>query len=400
MTRVKLTKQFLFAALVFAVAGCEGAKWHSLFDGKTLTGWKQLGGRALYEAKDGDIVGTTVRRTPNSFLCTEKFYGDFILEFEVKVDPSLNSGVQIRSNSLKQYKNGRVHGYQVEIDPSKRAYSGGIYDEARRGWLNDLKDNEPARKAFKNGRWNHYRIEAVGDSMKTWVNGVPAADLVDSMTLTGFIGLQVHSTKSEEPLTVRWRNIRIKDLGSHVWVPLFDGRSLDGWHTLPGGKWEVKNGVIVGTSSKAEKRHGLLVSDRRYSDFTVRLKFKVIQGNSGFYFRVDKVKSAVGVHGFQAEIDAKNDVGGLYETGGRAWVVKPGPEEVKKFFKPQQWNQMTVSAHGRRIVVHVNGHKTAELKNDPGRLQGHLALQLHGSKDMNVMFRDIEILVPKRGGLE
>jgi len=183
---------------------------------------------------------------------------------------------------------------------------------------------------------------------------------------------------------------------SMKWQSLFDGRSLDGWHTLPGGKWDVRNGIIVGTSSKDEKRHGLLVSDKRYGDFTARLKFKVLKGDSGFYFRVDKVESNVGVHGFQAEIDMGNEVGGLYETGGRGWVVKPSPEEVKKYFKPQQWNQMTVSAHGQRIVVHVNGRKTAELKNDPGRLQGHLALQLHGSKDMNVMFKDIEILVPKK----
>ena len=184
------------------------------------------------------------------------------------------------------------------------------------------------------------------------------------------------------------------------WEALFDGKSLAGWHTLPGGKWQVQDGVIVSTSSKDEKRHGLLVSDKRYGDFTARLKFKVLKGDSGFYFRVDKVESNVGVHGFQAEIDMGNEVGGLYETGGRGWVVKPSPEEVKKYFKPGQWNQMTVSAHGQRIVVHVNGRKTAELKDDPGRLEGHLALQLHGGQDMNVMFKDIEILVPKKGGLE
>jgi len=259
-----------------------------------------------------------------------------------------------------------------------------------------LKDNEAARKAFNVKEWNHYRVVAIGDWMRTWVNGVPAADLVDSMTQTGFIGLQVHGVKTKEPLTVRWRNIRIQDLGSHVWVPIFDGRSLQGWHTLPGGKWEVQDGVIAATSSKDEKRHGMLVTNKRYGNFTVRLKFKAVQGNSGFYFRVDKVESNVGVHGFQAEIDASNNIGGLYETGGRGWVIRPGPEEVQKYFKPQQWNEMTVSAHGRRIVVHVNGHKTAELKDDPGRLQGHLALQLHGGQDMNVMFKDIEMLVPKK----
>ena len=125
----------------------------------------------------------------------------------------------------------------------------------------------------------------------------------------------------------------------------------------------------------------------------MRLKFKAVQGNSGLYFRVDKVKGAVGVHGFQAEIDPANDVGGLYETGGRAWVVQPTPEQVKKYFKPGQWNQMTVTAEGRHVVVHVNGQKTAELKDDPGRLEGHIALQLHGGQDMHVEFQDIEIRV-------
>jgi len=385
----------LMVGLLAASGGARGAgdaKWEDLFDGETLKGFRQLGGKARYYVQDGSIVGSSVPRTPNSFLCTEKIYGDFVLELELNVDPNLNSGIQIRSNSLKQYRDGRVHGYQVEIDPSPRAYSGGIYDEARRGWLNDLKDNEPARKAFKVGQWNRYRIEAIGDSLKTWVNGVPAADLVDSHTLTGFIGLQVHSVKTDEPLTVRWRNLRIKGLGSHTWEPLFDGRSLKGWHALPGGKWEVRDGVIVGTSSKSEKRHGMLITDRRYGDFTTRLKFKAIEGNSGFYFRVDKVESDVGVHGFQAEIDPKNDVGGLYETRGRGWVAKPGAEELAKFFKPQCWNEMTVSAHGRRIVVNVNGHKTVELKDDPSRLEGHLALQMHGGQDMHVQFKDIEIM--------
>jgi len=188
------------------------AKWQDLFDGKTLAGWAQRGGKAIYSVEDGAIVGRTVPNTQNSFLCTNKMYSDFILELDFKVDPNLNSGVQIRSNSISEYQNGRVHGYQVEIDPSERSWTGGIYDEARRGWLYDLKDNQPAREAFKNGQWNHLRIEAVGDSIKTWLNGVPAADLIDSMTRSGFIALQVHSTDSKEPLQVRWRNIRIQEI--------------------------------------------------------------------------------------------------------------------------------------------------------------------------------------------
>jgi hypothetical protein len=106
---------------------------------------------------------------------------------------------------------------------------------------------------------------------------------------------------------------------------------------------------------------------------------------------VDEVGGVVGVHGFQAEIDPEKDAGGLYETGGREWVVKPSAEEVKKWYKPDAWNKMTVRAEKGHIVVQVNGYKTAELFNDPGRLKGHIALQLHGGMDMHVLFKDIEL---------
>ncbi len=173
--------------------------------------------------------------------------------------------------------------------------------------------------------------------------------------------------------------------------PLFDGKTLNGWHALPGGTWQVKDGVIVGTSDKAERRHGLLVSDKTYSDFIVRFKFRVVTGNSGFYFRSVKVQEAVGVHGFQAEVDNSLNVSGLYETGGRAWVARPDPELIKKIHRPGKWNEMSITAIGRNVLVHLNGKKTVELKDDPGRLEGHFALQLHGGMDMEVMFKDIEI---------
>jgi len=214
--RFKLTTLMACSLVWFFLFSCEKKAgeeqhWQDLFDGKTLEGWVQRGGNAIYYVQDGMIVGSSVTDTPNSFLCTAKNYSDFILELEVKVDTNLNSGVQIRSNSFPDYADGRVHGYQVEVDPSARAWSGGIYDEGRRGWLQNLENNEPARKAFKNGEWNHYRIRAISDSIKTWVNGIPAAALQDTMTATGFIGLQVHSAKTES-LHVRWRNIRIQDL--------------------------------------------------------------------------------------------------------------------------------------------------------------------------------------------
>ena len=149
--------------------------------------------------------------TPNSFLCTRQAYGDFILEFEFKVDEGLNSGVQFRSESLKSYNNGRVHGYQFEIDPSARAWSGGVYDEARRGWLYPLTKNPAARSAFKSNQWNKARIEACGNVIRTWINGIPCANVWDDKTLSGFIALQVHQigNKQDEGKTIAWRNLRI-----------------------------------------------------------------------------------------------------------------------------------------------------------------------------------------------
>jgi hypothetical protein len=194
------------------------AEWHTLFNGKTLEGWVQKGGTASYKAIDGMIVGSSVTDTPNSFLCTEESYANFILELEFLVDEEMNSGIQIRSNSFQDYQDGRVHGYQVEIDPSPRSWSGGIYDEARRGWLYDLRNNEAARNAFKHNDWNKMHIEAIGEVIRTWINGVPAAYLVDYMTREGFIALQVHSLE-KAGLQVRWRNIRIMDLGTTTQFP-------------------------------------------------------------------------------------------------------------------------------------------------------------------------------------
>jgi hypothetical protein len=223
MTRLLPAAWLLFALITTAATADEG---RLLFDGKSLEGWEQHGGKAKYRVENGEIVGSSVPNTPNSFLCTTKEYGDFILELEFKVDPELNSGVQIRSQVFAEEREidvdgkkrripaDRVHGYQVEIDPSPRAYSGAIYDEARRGrFLADLKDNEPARKAFKQGAWNKFRIECRGDSIKTWINGVAAVDLKDDMTPKGIIALQVHGVgQRQEPLEVRWRNIRIWEL--------------------------------------------------------------------------------------------------------------------------------------------------------------------------------------------
>ncbi len=174
------------------------------------------------------------------------------------------------------------------------------------------------------------------------------------------------------------------------WKPLWDGRSLSGWHVIGKGDWKIVEGSIHATHPKAEKEFGHLVSDRVFTNFTVRLKYKAIRGNSGLYFRVEE-KGFSGVSGFQAEIDPEKDAGGLYETNGRSWVSQPKPADVKTWYRPGEWNEMTVTAIGGNLTVTVNGKKSAELQNDPGRAHGKFALQVHGGQDCDVWFKDIEI---------
>ncbi len=172
--------------------------------------------------------------------------------------------------------------------------------------------------------------------------------------------------------------------------PLWDGKTLQGWHVIGKGDWKIEAGAIHGTSVKTEKEFGHLVTDRDYTNFTVRVNYKAVKGNSGLYFRIAE-KGFSGVTGFQAEIDPDKDAGGLYETNGRSWVSQPTPENVKKWYRPGVWNEMVVTARGSNITVTVNGQVSAVLKNDPGRASGKIALQLHGSQDMDVWFKDLVI---------
>jgi hypothetical protein len=223
-----------FSALILLLAfhpRCEGQeKWIPLFDGETLNGWSVHSGFATYRAEDGAIVGQAVKGSPNSFLCTQREFSDFILEFEVFLeDPELNSGVQFRSQIAKQemvfwFRNAqgkyqshsipadRVYGYQVEIASEEGGASGGVYDEARRAMMPWWPVQGSAEsKAFKNGQWNAYRIECKGDSIRTFVNGVLITDFRDALSLNGIIGLQVHDVGNDPtPYQVRWRNIRIQ----------------------------------------------------------------------------------------------------------------------------------------------------------------------------------------------
>jgi 3-keto-disaccharide hydrolase len=184
----------------------------------------------------------------------------------------------------------------------------------------------------------------------------------------------------------------VADEKKPAWKPLMDGKTLKGWHPVGDGKWTVEDGVFVGRANK-EKLYGLLVSDKQYKDFSVRFKFKVAQGDSGFYIRTI-IKKPDEAYGLQVQVGkAGSGVGGIYESYGRGWIdFKPSKEKEKKFYKDDDWNVMTIDAVGGSVVVQVNGVKTAELKDDPGRPEGHFALQMHSGNVMHVMFKDIEML--------
>jgi hypothetical protein len=216
-------KQTLIAAILMAALAATAAplaaedEWKDLFDGKTLQGWTQRNGTATYTVENGTIKGVTKSGSPNSFLCTDELYGDFELTFEVKVHNSLNSGVQIRSQT-KGGPTGRVNGPQVEIEASggNGAEAGYVYGEACGGWMTSKADLKP-HKHFKDGEWNAYRVVAKGPSIKVWINGEMISDLVDEEKFKshpkGFIGLQVHGIgKRDDKWDVQWRNLKLRTL--------------------------------------------------------------------------------------------------------------------------------------------------------------------------------------------
>lgn len=188
----------------------------ALFNGKSLKGWEQKNGTAKYSVLDGTILGETNEGSPNSFLCTEKDYENFELRFEVKVDNELNSGVQIRSESKKDYNDGRVHGPQVEI--STDGFAAYVYGEALKhtgGWLSPQPREKKTHDLFKKGEWNSYVVIADGERITTWLNGTQVTNIDDDSSglKKGFIGLQVHGIKKGSgPFKVQWKNIYIKEL--------------------------------------------------------------------------------------------------------------------------------------------------------------------------------------------
>lgn len=450
-----MKKNILMLIAVFMIlASCkqQGPEWKDLFNGKNLDGWVKLNGTAEYRVEDDMIVGVSEMNTPNTFLATTETYGDFILEFDFKVDDGLNSGVQFRSLSLPEYNNGRVHGYQFEIDPSDRSWTGGVYDEARRGWIYPMNYNPEGENAFKKGEWNSARIEAIGNSIRTWVNGVECANLLDNTTTEGFIALQVHSINNEELAgkTVSWRNIRIltdnleqyktpvnsnvKQLNqiantiseleaSEGWELLWDGKTTNGWRgakldEFPEKGWVIEDGIlkVLKGDGGESTNGGDIVTTKPYKNFMLKVDFRITEGaNSGIKYFVDTnlnkgEGSAIGCE-FQIlddrnHPDAKLGINGN-RTLGSLYDLIAAPED--KPFRSGFFNTAMVVVQGNQVEHWLNGVKIVEYErnteewnalvqtskykdwpNFGNAEEGLLLLQDHGDE---VWFQNIKIKV-------
>lgn len=451
--RFRAIKILLTFSMTILLASCSTKNNHDpfteLFDGKTLNGWHTKGGEAKYMVRDNAIVGTSTMNTPNTFLCSDSIYGDFILELEYKVDPKLNSGIQIRSNSIPAYRNGVVHGYQIEIDPSERAWSAGIYDEQRRGWLYNLIENKEAQQAFKQNEWNAYRIEAISDTLKTWINGVPAAHLIDPVTKKGFIGLQVHSIDKEEMngIEIQWRNIKIitNEVAKYAktsplkakntvneltiteakdgWKMLWDGKTTEGWRgakieTFPETGWKIENGElsVLASGGGESVAGGDIVTVETFGDFEFKVDFKITEGaNSGVKYYVNThlnkgEGSSIGLE-YQILDDAKHPDAKLGNHEGSrtlASLYDLIQADTNKLVNPVgEWNYAHIISKNNHVEHWLNGIKVLEYerRSEPYRElvatskyeiwpnfgeaeSGHILLQDHGDL---VSFRNIKI---------
>lgn len=404
----------LFTILLLATAGLHAQEWEDLFNGRNLKGWEKLDGTADYRVENGEIVGTSRTGTPNTFLATRESYGDFILEYEMKMDRGLNSGVQFRSVATQPDGSSRVNGYQVECDDhDDRPWAGGIYEEAARGWLYPMAYHMEVVGANQRGAWNKIRVEAVGNTLRTYVNGLNFANLVDDRRKEGFIALQVHGIGDDEALDgkeIRWKNIRIltRDPAGHMirdvelapevsyldnaltpaqeaagWKLLWDGKSSEGWRgarldEFPEQGWNMAQGILtVEKSAGAESANGGdIVTVKKFSSFILEVDFRITEGaNSGIKYFVDLdlntgAGSAIGceyqILDDRNHPDAKEGIAGnrtlasLYDMIAADARLYGQDNIPKRFNGVGRWNRARIVVKDAYVAHYLNGIKVVE----------------------------------------
>lgn len=361
----------------------ESAPWWDFLDMKPLftnidsadgntEGWSVIGGRASYEWKrdpsSGNLDGGWMlhgsgRAARNAFLTSQRDFGDFMLEVDVKIDAGAgNSGIQIRSHE----KNRHLVGYQIEIDSSPRSWSGGLYDEARRGWLASLEDNVDAREAFAPGEWNTYRILCIGPRIQTWINGVPAVDHLDFADLSGRIGFQVHSGQCD----VFWRNARIADLGMRTWKTVMDARSHQGedhrYDIDPPEAASVKGDVIVISPDGATIRF-----DERLPEAVSVLAVKAIMKSGTMGLKLGD-QTVAGQASYRLRVPSP--------------MGRPGEPGLV---------QVVQGPDGTMVII-----DGAPLVPGPPSLQGSLPITLEFSEDVDAQVVSVALLPPTTGEIE
>ncbi|MFT3702515.1 MAG: DUF1080 domain-containing protein [Agriterribacter sp.] len=453
MKKIRIVATVLLLVFCSLYSIAQNNQWTMLFDGKSLSGWKKMCGNAEYKIEKGAITGITAAASPNSFLVTEKEYGDFILELEVMMaDTGSNSGIQFRSHFDAQGNNnkGKVFGYQYELDNSPRSWTGGIYDEGRRGWLYPLDLNVAAKKAYKRGVFNKVKIECIGNTIKTWVNNVPTAYMLDDQDSKGFIALQVHGISRTEDAgkKIYWKNIRIKTanltpapfpaniyvLSNHPntitdsekangWKLLFDGVSSKGWtgaykKGFPEKGWRIENGTITVLSSEGSEstNGGDIVTTDKYSAFDLSFDFKLTPGaNSGVKYFVtlseNNTGSAIGLE-YQVLDDERHPDAKMGRDGNRTlsslYDLITAHKPSNAIHDIGEWNTGRIIVYPNNHVEHyLNGQKVLEYERGSEAYrklveiskykkwdhfgeakEGYILLQDHGNE---VSYRSIKI---------
>jgi hypothetical protein len=409
MIKIKWIKIYTLLLLLFPLIGLSQTNWTQLFNGKNFDGWEIKQGKADFEIlDDGVIQATSILNSPSTYMGTINHYDDFIFEYEIFASPGLNSGVQFRSLNSKK---GDVFGYQCELDTDEfRSWTGGIYDQSRRGlFLYPLTRNEKGKNAFKNGVWNKVRVEAVGRSIRTWVNGIQCSNLLDDTSKSGFIALQIHSinTVENKGKVVRWKNLRIlttdieknrwpvesyateinyidnylsDDQRSKGWRFLWDGETTNGWrgaklNTFPKNGWIIKDGLlkVIDSGGKESEAGGDIVTKKKFSNFELELDFMITKGaNSGIKYFVDTEMnqgkgSSIGLE-FQI-LDDKNHpdakegvlgnrtVASLYDL-----ITAENLQESrgKRNVKPNTWHRARIFVDGGHVEHWLDNIKMLE----------------------------------------
>ena len=388
----------LITIAAFSITNAQDPGFVDLFNGKNMEGWTQRNGTATYRIEGDCIIGKTSEGSPNSFLCTDKLYGDFELKFDVKVDTELNSGVQIRSQSVGGIPEGRVNGPQVEI--SLDGMAGYVYGESAGGWMTPDAVRH-SHQDFIDGEWNTYQIVAVGNKIETWINGHQISDLTHEERFKshpkGFIGLQVHGVGAGKgPFEVRWRNLKLRDLTG--FQSLYNGKDLTGWKTT--GNWlPQKDGSVLIQPREGEKGwqryDAYLWSEKKYKNFVLDVEYSYPPGgNSGVYFRVGDTSDPVKT-GIEAQIlDSSEKEGpvGPHDHGG---IIGTAAATKNMSRPPHEWNRMVLTCVGSHLQVDLNGEQIIDTQLDKGPmkdrpLEGYIGFQDHGEPN-NLLFRNIRI---------